>query len=68
MPQLPDVNWSFDGIFGTFDLAAAHSAASRSIRGLLQLPFDGVLHYRDLAGIGLTPAEMKSIAAQVTVP
>jgi len=68
MPPLPNVNWSFNGIFGTFDLAAAqrgfqvYSEVCSNCHSMQQL------HYRDLTGIGLTPAEIKSIAAQVTVP
>ena len=68
MPPLPNVNWSFNGIFGTFDLAAAqrgfqvYSEVCSNCHSMQQL------HYRDLTGIGLTPAEVKAIAAQVTVP
>ena len=39
MPPLPNINWSFNGIFGTFD-RPPRSAVSRSIPGLLGLPFD----------------------------
>ena len=68
VPTPPAQNWSFDRIFGTFDLAAAQRgfqvysevcAACHSMR---------LLHYRDLAGIGLTTDQIKAIAAAVTVP
>lgn len=61
-------NWSFDGLFGTYDRAAAQRgfevykdvcAACHSLK-------HG--HYRDLAGIGLTPDQIKAIAATVQVP
>ena len=68
MPPLPNQNWSWDGIFGTVDLAAAqrgfqiYSQICSNCHSMKQL------HYRDLEGLGLTPAEVKSIAAAVTVP
>src|SRR6185437_7798652 len=58
-PTPPAQKWSFSGLFGTYDLAAAQ-------RGLLI--YESVcsnchsmrlLHYRDLAGIGLTPEQIK---------
>lgn len=61
-------NWSWDGLFGTYDRAAAQRgfqvykdvcAACHSLK-------HG--HYRDLAGIGLKPSEIKAIAATVSVP
>lgn len=67
-PTPPAQNWSFDRIFGTFDLAAAQRgfqvysevcSACHSMR---------LLSYRDLAGIGLTNDQIKAIAAAVTVP
>ncbi len=68
MPPLPNINWSFNGIFGTFDLAAAqrgfqvYSQVCSACHSMEQL------HYRDLTGIGLTLPEIKSIAAGFTVP
>lgn len=68
VPTPPAQNWSFDRIFGTFDLAAAQRgfqvysevcSACHSMR---------LLSYRDLAGIGLTADQIKAIAAAVTVP
>ncbi len=60
--------WSWQGPFGTYDLAAAqrgfqvYSEVCANCHSMTQL------HYRDLAGIGLTPAQIKAIAAAVTVP
>ena len=68
MPPLPDVNWSFNGIFGTFDLAAAQRGFQVYSEVCSNCHSMHELHYRDLTGIGLTPAEVKAIAAQVTVP
>ena len=62
------MNWSWNGIFGTVDLAAAqrgfqiYSQICSNCHSMKQL------HYRDLEGLGLSPAEVKSIAAAVTVP
>jgi ubiquinol-cytochrome c reductase cytochrome c1 subunit len=67
-PTPPAQRWSFDGPFGTFDLAAAQRGFQVysevcSVCHSLQY-----LHYRDLAGIGLTGDQIKAIAAAVTVP
>ena len=67
-PPLPQVNWSFNGLFGGFDLASAqrgfwvYKNVCSTCHSMKQL------HYRDLAGIGLTEAQIQSIAASVTVP
>lgn len=67
-PTPPAQNWSFDRLFGTYDLAAAQRglqvysevcAACHSLR---------LLSYRDLAGIGLNEAQIKAFAAGFTVP
>jgi ubiquinol-cytochrome c reductase cytochrome c1 subunit len=66
--NIPRVNWSFEGPFGTFDRASAQ-------RGFQV--WDGVcsschsmklMAYRNLAGIGLSTEQIKAIAAQHTVP
>jgi ubiquinol-cytochrome c reductase cytochrome c1 subunit len=60
--------WSWQGPFGTYDLAAAqrgfqvYSEVCANCHSMTQL------HYRDLAGIGLNPEQIKAIAAAVTVP
>ena len=65
---MPAQKWSFDGVFGTIDLASAQ-------RGLLVYKevcsaCHGMkfLHYRDLAGLALSDTQIKAIAASVTVP
>jgi ubiquinol-cytochrome c reductase cytochrome c1 subunit len=65
---LPRQNWSFDGIFGTFDRASAqrgfqvYNEVCSNCHGL-QLAY-----YRNLAAIGLTPEQITAVAASKTVP
>src|SRR5438067_471064 len=67
-PTPPAQRWSFDGPFGSYDLAAAqrgfqvYSEVCSVCHSMQQL------HYRDLAGIGLTEDQIKGVAAAVTVP
>jgi ubiquinol-cytochrome c reductase cytochrome c1 subunit len=67
-PTPPAQRWSFDGPFGSFDLAAAqrgfqvYSEVCAVCHGMQYL------HYRDLAGVGLNEEQIKGIAAAVTVP
>jgi len=67
-PTPPQQQWSWEGPFGTFDLAAAqrgfqvYSEVCSACHSMKQL------HYRDLAGIGLSLQEITAIAAAVTVP
>ncbi len=67
-PPLPAQKWSFDGVFGTIDMASAQrgfQVYSEVCAACHSMKF---LHYRDLAGIGLSPEQIKAIAAAVTVP
>lgn len=67
-PPLPHVYWSFDGPFGTIDRAAAqrgyqvYKQVCSACHSMVQF------HFRDLAGIGYTAADIKAIAASVKVP
>ena len=65
---IPHEKWSFSGIFGTFDLAAAQRGFQVYSNVCSNCHSMDLLHYRDLAGIGLDPAQVKAIAAGVTVP
>lgn len=65
---LPHENWSFDSLFGTFDLAAAQRGFSIYQQVCSNCHSMQMLHYRDLAGIGLSEAQIKAVAAAVTVP
>ena len=68
MPPLPNINWSFNGIFGTFDLAAAQRGFQVYSEICSNCHSMKEMHYRDLTGIGLTPEQVKAVAAAVTVP
>ncbi len=65
---MPREKWSFEKLFGTFDLAAAqrgfqiYSGVCSNCHSLK------LLHYRDLSGIGLEPEQIKAVAAGFTVP
>jgi len=67
-PTPPHQQWSFDGIFGTYDLAAAQRGFQVYSEICSVCHTMNYLHYRDLTGIGLTDAQVKAIAAAVTVP
>jgi ubiquinol-cytochrome c reductase cytochrome c1 subunit len=68
LPPFPKVKWSFDGPFGTYDRASAQRgfqvwsevcAACHSMK---------LMSYRNLAGIGLSEAQIRAYAASKTVP
>lgn len=67
-PALPSQHWSFDGPFGAFDLAAAQRGFQVYSEVCSVCHSMEYLHYRDLAGIGLTADQIKAIAAAITVP
>jgi len=66
-PPAPTRQWSFSGLFGTFDRAAAQRGfqvfkeVCASCHGAYHL------YYRDLAALGFNEEEVKAIAAGVTV-
>ncbi|HVY15062.1 MAG TPA: cytochrome c1 [Rhodopila sp.] len=66
--QLPHENWSFNNLFGTYDLAAAQRGFQVYSQICSNCHSMQMLHYRDLAGIGLSPEQIKAVAAAVTVP
>ena len=65
---LPDIHWSFDGPFGTFDRASEQrglqvwQAVCSNCHSMKEA------YYRNLTGIGLTADQVKAFAAAVTVP
>ena len=61
-------NWSFDRLFGTFDLAAAQRGFQIYSNVCSNCHSMQLLHYRDLSGIGLDADQIKAVAAGVTVP
>lgn len=67
-PVPPSQHWSWEGIFGTYDLAAAQRGFQVYSEVCSNCHSMHLLHYRDLAGIGLNEAQIKAVAAAVTVP
>ncbi|MBW4090760.1 MAG: cytochrome c1 [Proteobacteria bacterium] len=67
-PPLPNEQWSFSGLFGGLDEAAAQRGFWVYLNVCSNCHSMHQMHYRDLAGIGLSPAQIKAIAASVTVP
>ncbi len=67
-PTPPPQHWSFDGVFGTYDLAAAQRGFLVYQQVCSNCHSMNLLHYRDLAGIGLSADQIKAVAASVSVP
>lgn len=65
---LPKQSWSFNGPFGTFDRAAmqrgfqVYKEVCSNCHGMKEL------YYRNLSSIGLSEAQVRAVAASVTVP
>ncbi len=66
--QMPNMGWKFEKLFGTYDLASAQRGFQIYSGVCANCHSMTLLHYRDLSGIGLEPAQIKAIAAGVTVP
>ena len=66
--KLPHETWSFSGPFGTFDRAAAQRGFQVYKEVCSNCHSLKLAYYRDLEGIGLDAAQVKAIAASVTVP
>jgi ubiquinol-cytochrome c reductase cytochrome c1 subunit len=67
-PTPPAQKWSFDGLFGTYDLAGAQRGFQVYSEVCANCHSLHLLHYRDLTGIGLSANDIKAIASDVTVP
>ena len=65
---VPHLNWSFEGPFGTYDRAAAQRGLQVYKEVCSACHSMQYVHFRDLAGIGLSPAQIKATAASVDVP
>ena len=61
-------NWSFSGPFGTYDLAAAQRGFQIYSQVCSNCHSMNLVSYRQLSGIGVSPEQIKAIAAAVTVP
>lgn len=66
-PRPAEQDWSFQGVFGTFDRAALQRGFQVYRNVCSACHAMDHLHYRDLADIGYSPAEIKAIAASVEV-
>jgi ubiquinol-cytochrome c reductase cytochrome c1 subunit len=68
VPTPPSQKWSFDGIFGTPNLAAAQRGFQVYAEVCSTCHAMHQLHFRDLTGIGLNAEEVKAVASTFTVP
>ena len=60
--------WSFDSLFGTFDQASAQRGFQVYTEVCANCHSLNQMYYRNLSGIGLSPEQIKSIAAGFEVP
>ncbi|HUZ64527.1 MAG TPA: cytochrome c1 [Acetobacteraceae bacterium] len=67
-PPVPPQQWSFSGLFGTYDQASLQRGFQVYKEVCSSCHSMEYLHYRDLSGIGLNLAQIKAIAASVQVP
>ena len=67
-PAVPNVKWSFNGPFGSFDYASAQRGFQVYKEVCSNCHSMKLLSYRDLRGIGLDDADIKAIASEITVP
>lgn len=67
-PEPPEQEWSFGGVFGAFDLAAAQRGFQVYSEVCSSCHSMKLMYYRNLGGIGLDEAQVKAIAASVQVP
>ncbi len=65
---LPHESWSFSGPFGTFDRASAQRGFQVYKEVCSNCHSMKEAYYRNLSGIGLDEAQIKAIAASVSVP
>ena len=68
VPALPEVHWSFGGIFGVFDHAAARRGFQIYKEVCSACHSMNLIAYRNLEALGFTEDEVKAIAASVQVP
>ncbi len=65
---LPKQTWSFDSLFGTYDLASAQRGFQIYAEVCSNCHSMNQMFYRNLSGIGLSPEQIKGIAAGFEVP
>jgi len=66
--KLPSQAWSFSGPFGTIDKASAQRGFQIYKEGCAACHSMKLAYYRDLSAIGLSAEQIKSIAAEATMP
>jgi ubiquinol-cytochrome c reductase cytochrome c1 subunit len=66
-PEVPQMDWSFNGPFGTFDRAALQRGFQVYKQVCAACHSLNRLAYRNLAALGYDEAEIKSIAAEATI-
>src|SRR5262245_60562874 len=66
-PSLPSQQWSFDGVFGTYDRASSQRGFQVYKEVCSVCHPVKHLHFRDLADIGYSEDEVKGIAATYQV-
>jgi ubiquinol-cytochrome c reductase cytochrome c1 subunit len=66
--ELPKQTWSFNGVFGTFDRASAQRGFQIYAEVCSACHSMKQVYYRNLEGIGLTLAQIKTIASNFQVP
>lgn len=65
--HIPRQEWSFGGLFGTFDRAAAQRGYQVFKEVCANCHSMHLISFRNLAGIGLSEPEIRALAAQVEV-
>lgn len=66
--KIPQINWSFDGPFGTYNRASLQRGYQIYKDVCSNCHSMKLLYYRDLEGIGLSEAQIKAVAAEAQVP
>ena len=66
-PHPPQVQWSFDGPFGTFDRASVQRGFQVYKQVCAACHSMNYISYRNLVDIGLTEMQVKAVAAEVNV-
>lgn len=66
--EYPKQTWSFAGPFGTYDKASAQRGFQVYKEVCSSCHSMKLVYYRNLAGIGLSDSQIKSIAATIEVP
>lgn len=66
-PKPPDQGWSFEGLFGTFDRAAAQRGFQVYKEVCAGCHAMSLIRYRDLRALGYNEDEVKAIAAQYEI-